>query len=118
MHLTKGTIASYAVTAILAAGFGFGGGYLGTAFHLGPRGATGPVGAVGPAGPAGPSGAQGSVGPQGPTGLAGAQGPTGPAGSVPSTLGFCANTNGIPVVLGPSSGGQCYGGGHFVPVTP
>lgn len=82
MWLTRDRVASYAVTVIVAAGAGFGGGYVGTAFHLGPRGATGPLGAVGPAGPSGPSGAQGSVGPQGPAGPAGAQGPAGPT-SIP-----------------------------------
>jgi len=119
MWLTKDRITSYAVTVALAAGAGFGGGYVGTAFHLGPRGETGPPGVSGSSGPVGPSGAQGSVGPQGPAGPAGAQGPSGPAGAVPSTLGFCVVDPGIPgEIFRTSTGGQCYGGGRFVSVNP
>ncbi len=115
MWLTRERIASSAVTLVLAAGAGFGGGYLGTNFHAGPRGATGSTGAAGPAGLTGPVGAQGSVGPQGPQGPAGAQGPVGPPGTVPSILGFCTYGLGQDYQ---STGGYCATGGHFVSVIP
>jgi hypothetical protein len=117
MRLSKDRVASYMVTVILASGAGFGGGYLGTAFHLGPRGDSGPAGAVGPAGPAGQSGVQGLVGPQGLTGPAGPQGPAGPAGTVRSDLGFCSRS-GFEEDYKASSSGLCLSGGHFVSVIP
>jgi Collagen triple helix repeat (20 copies) len=117
MWLTKDRIASYAVTVVLAAGAGFGGGYLGTAFHLGPRGETGPAGVAGPSGATGSSGAQGSVGPQGSTGPSGPQGPAGPAGTVPSNLGFCTQS-GFNYDYPASSSDLCVSGGHFVSVNP
>jgi hypothetical protein len=43
--LSRDRLLSYLVTVILAAGAGFGGGFLGTSFHLGPRGAQGAPGA-------------------------------------------------------------------------
>jgi hypothetical protein len=115
MWLTRERIASSAVTVVLAAGAGFGAGYLGTDFHAGPRGAIGPAGAAGPAGLTGPVGAQGSVGLQGSQGPAGAQGPAGPPGSVPSILGFCTYGLGQDYQ---STGGYCATGGHFVSVIP
>jgi hypothetical protein len=115
MWLTKDRITSYAVTVVLAAGAGFGGGYFGTAFHLGPRGEAGPAGVAGPSGATGPSGAQGSVGPNGPQGPSGAQGPAGPPGTVPSILGFCTYGLGQDYQ---STGGYCATGGHFVSVIP
>lgn len=116
MSLTKERIASYAAMAVLAAGAGFGGGYVGTAFHLGPPGASGPTGAIGPAGPIGPSGPQGPAGLQGPKGLTGSQGPAGRPGTVPSTLGFC--TYGIGQDYQPVTQGYCFNGGHWVSVGP
>src|SRR5438132_4536163 len=56
MRLSKDTILTYLVAVILALAAGFGGGYLGTSFHLGPRGEAGPVGASGSTGPPGPEG--------------------------------------------------------------
>ena len=119
MWLTKDRITSYAVMVVIAVGAGFGGGYVGTSFHLGPRGETGPPGVAGSSGPVGPTGAAGAVGPQGAAGTAGAQGPPGPPGSVSSTLGFCVVDMGIPgETFRTSTGGQCYGGGRFVSVNP
>ncbi len=117
MLLSRERVVSYAVTVILAASAGFGGGYVGTSFHLGPRGEPGPVGAVGPAGTQGARGPEGSVGPQGPTGPSGPQGPAGPAGTVRSDLGFCTQS-GFNFDYQASSSGLCVSGGHFVSVTP
>jgi hypothetical protein len=114
---SRDRLVSYVVTVILAAVAGFGGGYLGTSFHLGPRGLQGPVGVAGPAGPAGLTGAQGSVGPPGPTGPSGAQGPAGPAGTVRSDLGFCSQS-GFNYDTAAFPGGGCPSSGHFVSVIP
>ena len=119
MRLSKDRILSYLVAVILALAAGFGGGYLGTSFHLGPQGEAGPMGASGSTGPPGPAGAQGPAGLQGPAGQTGPRGPAGPTGSVPSSLGFCVENQGIAGErFGPASGGQCYGGGSFVAVNP
>ncbi len=113
MWLTRDRLVSYAVTVILAASAGFGGGYLSSAHVHGPRGIAGPVGPTGPAGSQGPAGAQGPAGSTGP------QGPTGPAGSAPTTLGFCVSNQGIAgEQFRQATGGQCYLPGYrFVPVT-
>jgi hypothetical protein len=115
--LSRERILSYLVTVILAGAAGFGGGYVGTAFHLGPRGEQGPAGAVGPPGPQGPMGSQGAIGPQGQVGPAGPQGPTGPAGAVRSDLGFCSRS-GFEEDYKASPSGLCVLGGHFVSVIP
>jgi hypothetical protein len=115
--LSRDRLLSYLVTVILAAGAGFGGGFLGTSLHLGPRGAQGPPGAIGPAGGAGPTGVQGPVGSQGPSGPTGPQGPTGPAGTVRSDLGFCSRS-GFEEDYKASPSGLCVSGGHFVSVIP
>jgi hypothetical protein len=115
--LSRERLFSYLVSVVLAAGAGFGGGYLGTSLHLGPRGEQGLVGPVGPAGPQGASGAQGTVGPQGQTGPAGPQGATGSAGVVRSDLGFCSRS-GFDEDYKASASGNCVLGGHFVSVIP
>lgn len=114
--LSKDRLLSYLVTVILAAAAGFGGGYLGTSVHLGPRGEAGPAGAVGPVGQTGPVGPSGPLGPVGARGPIGPAGSRGPAGSVPSDLGFC-NNNGNDYQA--TTIAPCYvGGGHFVSVIP
>jgi hypothetical protein len=115
--LSRDRLLTYLVTVILAAGAGFGGGYLGTPFHLGPHGVQGPAGAIGPAGPTGPTGAQGPVGSQGSSGPAGPQGPAGPNGTVRSDLGFCSRS-GFEEDYKASPSGLCVSGGHFVSVIP
>ena len=61
------------VTIVIAVLFsslaGFGGGYLGSYYHPGPKG---PAGRAGDPGPAGPQGATGATGDQGPAGVTGA----------------------------------------------
>src|SRR5437660_12655151 len=109
MWLSKDKALGYAVTIVLAASAGFGGGYVGTAFHSGPRGEPGPAGAVGPPGP---SGTQGLTGLQGPSGPAGPQGPPGPTGAVPSDLGFCTRS-GFNEDYRAGNGDVCVLGVHF-----
>jgi hypothetical protein len=118
--LSRDRLVSYIVTVIPAAAAGLGGGYLGTSYHLGPRGEQGPVGAVGAVGSAGPQGAsgpQGVVGPPGPAGPSGPQGPTGPTGTIRSDLGFCSRS-GFEEDYKASPTGLCVSGGHFVSVIP
>ena len=116
MWLSRDKLVSYAVTVVLAAAAGFGGGYLGTGFHLGPRGDAGPAGQVGATGPSGPQGPIGSQGATGPTGGQGPVGPAGPAGQVPTDLGFC--TYGIGQDYKPLTATYCFSGGHWVSVGP
>ena len=68
MEFTRERLANLAITALVAAVVGFGGGYYGSAFHPGPKGE---VGAAGP------------------------QGPVGPVGPVPTNLGFCVWSAGV-----------------------
>ena len=91
MGSNRDKIASYTIATIIAASAGFGGGYIGTTYHPGPRGSDGPQWQVGSPGAQGAVGSQGPIGPVGPRGPQGTVGAAGPAASV-QNLGFCTNS--------------------------